>query len=210
MKICEIFSSIQGESSYAGLPCIFVRLSGCNLRCSYCDTTYAYEDGFEMTQEEVMEEVRKSGLDLVEITGGEPLIQDEVFPLIDRLINDGYRVLIETNGSIDIGKVNKEAIIIMDVKTPGSGMATGTMLSNLTLLKKQDEVKFVLCDREDYEWAKEFIKSHSLTEKCNVLFSPAFEMIDPERLSRWIVGDRLNVRLNIQIHKYIYSLSRGV
>lgn len=210
MKICEIFSSIQGESSYAGLPCIFVRLSGCNLRCSYCDTTYAYEDGFEMTLEEVMEEVRKSGLDLVEITGGEPLIQDEVFPLINKLINDGYTLLIETNGSIDIGKVNKEAIIIMDIKTPGSGMASETMLSNLTLLKKKDEVKFVLCSRADYEWAREFIKSHSLTERCKVLFSPAFGMLNPERLSGWIIEDRLNVRLNIQIHKYIYSLSRGV
>ncbi|MFN3395164.1 MAG: radical SAM protein [Thermodesulfovibrionales bacterium] len=210
MKICEIFSSIQGESSYAGLPCIFVRLSGCNLRCSYCDTTYAYEDGFEMTQEEVMEEVRKSGLDLVEITGGEPLIQDEVLPLINKLINDGYTVLIETNGSIDISKVNKEAIIIMDIKTPGSGMASEMMLSNLALLKKQDEVKFVLCSRTDYEWAREFIKTHSLTKRCNVLFSPAFGMIDPERISRWIIEDRLNVRLNIQIHKYIYSLSRGV
>lgn len=210
MKICEIFSSIQGESSYAGLPCIFVRMSGCNLRCSYCDTTYAYEDGFEMTQEEVMEEVRKSGLDLVEITGGEPLIQDEVFPLIDRLINDGYRVLIETNGSADISKVNNEAIIIMDIKTPGSGMSSEMLLSNLTLLKKADEVKFVLCSRADYEWAREFIKTHSLTERCNVLFSPAFGMIDPEELSGWIIEDRMNVRLNIQIHKYIYSLSRGV
>lgn len=210
MKVCEIFSSIQGESSLAGLPCTFVRLSGCNLRCSYCDTTYAYEDGFEMTQEEILEEVKKLGFDLIEITGGEPLVQDEVYPLIDRLINDGYTVLIETNGSIDIGKVNKKAIIIMDIKTPGSGMASETMLSNLTLLKKQDEVKFVLCSRADYEWAREFIKAHSLTERCNVLFSPAFGVIDPERLSRWIIEDRLKVRLNIQIHKYIYSLTRGV
>lgn len=210
MKVCEIFSSIQGESSFAGLPCTFVRLSGCNLRCSYCDTTYAYEDGFEMTQEEIIEEVNKLGLDLVEITGGEPLLQDEVFLLIDRLINDGYKVLIETNGSVDIGRVNKEAIIIMDIKTPGSGVSTKALLSNLSLLKRQDEVKFVLCSREDYEWAKEFIKRHSLTDKCTVLFSPAFGMLDPERLSRWIIEDKLNVRLNIQIHKYIFSLSRGV
>lgn len=163
-----------------------------------------------MTREEVMEAVIRAGISLVEITGGEPLLQKDVFPLIDKLIEKGYRVLVETNGTIDIGPVNKKAIIIMDIKTPGSGMSSEVMLSNLTLLKKQDEVKFVLCHREDYEWAREFIKSHSLTDKCPVLFSPAFGLLDPERLSRWILEDRLKVRLNLQIHKYIYGLSRGV
>lgn len=210
MKVCEIFSSIQGESSYAGIPCTFIRLSGCNLRCTYCDTTYAYEEGSEMTVEEVMAEVRRSGLGLVEITGGEPLLQGEVSQLIERLVNDGYRVLVETNGSVDISNLNKEVIVIMDIKTPGSGMASEVLLSNLSVLKREDEVKFVLCSREDYEWAKEFIKKHSLTERCTILFSPAFGVLDPERLSRWIIEDRLNVRLNLQIHKYIYSLPRGV
>lgn len=210
MKICEIFGSIQGESSYAGFPCTFIRLSGCNLRCTYCDTTYAYEEGIEMTVEEVIGEVRKSGINLVEITGGEPLLQAETFALIDRLISEGYKVLIETNGSMDIGKVNRKAIIIMDIKTPGSGMSSEIMYSNLSLLKREDEVKFVLCSREDYEWAKEFVKTHQLTERCTVLFSPAFGMLDPEGLSRWIIEDKLNVRLNLQIHKYIYTLSRGV
>lgn len=210
MKICEIFSSIQGESSHAGLPCTFIRLSGCNLRCTYCDTIYAYDGGFEMTIEEILEEISKSGISLVEITGGEPLLQSEVFTLIDRLIKEGYKVLIETNGSIDISGVNKEATIIMDIKTPGSGMSSKVLLSNLSLLKRQDEIKFVLCSRADYEWAKEFIKTHSITKRCTILFSPAFGTLDPARLSKWIIEDKLNVRLNLQIHKYIYSLQRGV
>lgn len=208
MKVCEIFSSIQGESSYAGLPCTFIRLSGCNLRCSYCDTTYAYDEGFEMTVEQVMDAVRGSGIPLVEITGGEPLLQKEVFDLIDKLIKEGYRVLIETNGSVDIGDVNKEAIIIMDIKTPGSGMSKEFMPSNLSLLKSVDEIKFVICNRRDYEWAREFINTHSL--KGQILFSPASGMLDPEELSRWIIEDRLNVRLNLQIHKYIFRSLRGV
>lgn len=209
MKVCEIFGSIQGESSFAGLPCIFIRLSGCNLRCSYCDTTYAYNDGSEMSIEEVMGIIRRSGLYLVEITGGEPLLQKEVFPLIERLVEEGYKVLIETNGSIDLSNVHSEATIIMDIKTPGSGMSSQMRLSNLSLLKSEDEIKFVFCDRRDYEWAREFITSHSLTDH-KILFSPAFGMLDPEKLSRWIIEDRLNVRLNLQIHKYIFKSLRGV
>lgn len=209
MKVCEIFSSIQGESSFAGLPCTFIRLSGCNLRCSYCDTTYAYNDGSEMSIEEVMGIIRRSGLYLVEITGGEPLLQKEVFPLIERLVEEGYKVLIETNGSIDLSNVHSEATIIMDIKTPRSGMSSQMKLSNLSLLKPKDEIKFVLCDRGDYEWAREFITSHSLTDQ-KILFSPAFGMLDPEKLSRWIIEDHLNVRLNLQIHKYIFKSLRGV
>lgn len=209
MKVCEIFSSIQGESSYAGLPCTFIRLSGCNLRCSYCDTTYAYDEGLEMTVDQVMDAVRDAGIQLVEVTGGEPLLQKEAFTLIDKLVKEGYKVLIETNGSVDIGNVNKEAIIIMDIKTPGSGTSSDLMLSNLSLLKLEDEVKFVICDRRDYEWAKEFINTHSL-KGHRILFSPVFDMLDPEILSRWIMQDRLNVRLNLQIHKYIFKSLRGV
>lgn len=209
MRICEIFSSIQGESSYAGLPCTFIRLSGCNLRCSYCDTTYAYEEGFEMSVKEVIEVVRNKGLHLVEITGGEPLLQKETYSLIDSLINEGYTVLIETNGSISLNNINKGAVIIMDIKTPGSGMSSEMMLSNISFLKPIDEIKFVLCDRLDYEWAKDFINTHSL-RSYKILFSPAFGMLDPETLSRWIIDDRLNVRLNLQLHKYIFKSSRGV
>lgn len=210
MKVCEIFRSIQGESSYAGLPCLFIRLSGCNLRCSYCDTTYAYEEGMEMTIEEVKDEVRKSGLRMVEITGGEPLLQDDIIPLVDGLVEEGYRVLIETNGSLDIRRVNKRAIIVMDIKTPSSGMSSMFRLSNLEALKPEDEMKFVLCNREDYEWALDFLRRYSLTERCAILFSPAFGILNPEELSRWILEDRIDVRLNLQIHKYIYTLSRGV
>ncbi len=210
MKVCEIFSSIQGESSYAGLPCTFIRLSGCNLRCVYCDTTYAYEEGSFMTVNDVLAEVIKFDLPLVEITGGEPLLQDEAFLLINNLVEAGYEVLVETNGSIDISNVNKRAIIIMDIKTPKSGMSSEMKISNLSLLKPCDEVKFVICDREDYEWARDFIKTYSLYDICKVLFSPACGTLNAEKLSRWLIEDKLKVRLNLQLHKYIYSSSRGV
>jgi 7-carboxy-7-deazaguanine synthase len=211
MKVCEIFASIQGESTYAGLPCVFVRLTGCNLRCSYCDTRYAYDEGRDMTEDEIVEAVRSYGFKLVEITGGEPLLQNEVLPLISRLIDSGLRVLIETNGSVNISDVDGRATIIMDVKTPGSGMSETLHAANFEHLKRTDELKLVITSSADYEWAKEIAAKFGLSEKCSVLFSPAYGMIQPSDLSEWILRDRLPVRLNLQLHKYIYHPDqRGV
>lgn len=211
MKVCEIFTSIQGESTFAGAPCTFVRMTGCNLRCSYCDTVYAYEEGAELSQQEIVERVQAVGLRTVEITGGEPLLQEGVLPLVKNLADRGYRVLIETNGSRDIQGLDRRAVIILDVKTPGSGMADEFMLSNLSFLKPEDEVKFVITDRRDYEWSRDFVEEHALTKRCTVLFSPVFGTMDPQSLSQWIVHDRIEARLNLQLHKYIYGPKiRGV
>ena len=211
MKVCEIFTSIQGESSYAGLPCVFVRLTGCNLRCAYCDTTYAYEEGIEMSEGEIIKSVSGYGINLLEITGGEPLMQKDTFLLMEKLLNSGFTVLLETNGSENIRDVDKRAIIIMDIKTPKSGMFDKMDLTNLKHLRIHDEVKFVVMDREDYEWIKEFIEDYALIDKCKILLSPAYGILSPESLSQWIIEDRLSVRLNMQLHKYIYGPEkRGV
>jgi len=208
MKVCEIFTSIQGESSYAGLPCTFIRLTGCNLRCTYCDTTYAFAEGSERSAEEIMGVVRDSRVKLVEITGGEPLLQEDVYPLIERLLDGGYTVLVETNGSIGIRKIDKRAVVILDIKTPGSGMSGEMDFSTLVHLKQTDEIKFVLTGRADYEWAKTIMSRYALGDRCNVLFSPAFGNISPEQLAVWILEDRLDVRLNLQLHTYIFGPGR--
>lgn len=205
MKVCEIFASIQGESTYAGLPCVFVRMAGCNLRCVYCDTTYAYEEGIEMAEDEIIERVKSYRIKLVEITGGEPLLQKDTLSLIEKLIDNGFTVLVETNGSISIKNVDKRAIIIMDIKTPKSGMFDKMDLTNLKHLRTTDEVKFVVADRKDYNWAKEFIKDYGLADKCKILFSPVYDILSAKDLSEWIIKDRLSVRLNLQLHKYIYG-----
>jgi len=205
MKVSEIFTSIQGESSYAGIPCTFVRLTGCNLRCSYCDTSYAFYKGEKFSEDEIIREVRHAGIKLVEITGGEPLLQNEVYSLMKRLFDEGYKVLIETNGSQSIKGVDKRAIVILDIKTPGSGMSKEMDFLNLDFIKSSDEIKFVITDRKDYEWSKEIIQTHRLMEKCHLLFSPAFGILPPENLARWMIEDRLNYRLNLQVHKYIFS-----
>lgn len=211
MKICEIFAGIQGESTYAGLPCTFIRLTGCNLRCSYCDTVYAYEEGRELTEDEIIYEVRAAGIKTIEITGGEPLLQEDVHHLVKRLLDDGYKVLVETNGTLDIGKADKRAVVILDIKTPSSGMSGKIRMSNLDCLKPADEIKFVICGVEDYEWAKDFVSEHSLIGKCTILFSPAFGKMTPAELSGLIIRDRLDVRLNLQMHKHIYYPdARGV
>ena len=211
MKVCEIFSSIQGESSFAGLPCTFIRLTGCNLRCSYCDTSYAYYEGQELTTDEIIREVQRTGINLVEITGGEPLLQNESHLLIKRLIDEGYKVLVETNGSQDIKKIAKKAIVILDIKTPGSDMSKEMDFSNLDYIKSSDEIKFVITNREDYEWSKDIIQKYKLMEKCKLLFSPAFGTLPPENLAKWIIGDKLKIRFNLQLHKYIFSAEqRGI
>ncbi len=211
MKVCEIFASIQGESTYAGLPCIFVRMTGCNLRCKYCDTTYAYDQGSEMTVQEIIDAVRCFGFNLVEITGGEPLLQRDTGALISLLLNMKFKVMIETNGSANIGDIDRRAIIIMDVKTPGSGMSGSVRIENIALLKKSDELKFVITDKVDYDWARAMVRQFSLSEKCTVLFSPVYGKLEPLELSKWIIADKLPVRINLQLHKYIYSPDqRGV
>ena len=211
MKVCEIFASIQGESTYAGVPCTFVRLTGCNLRCTYCDTQYAYDEGEDLSEDDIVREVSRFGLKTVEITGGEPLLQSDVHRLVKRLLDEGYRVLIETNGSREISGIDRRAVIILDIKTPGSGMAGQMNISNLAALKPSDELKFVITSREDYEWSKDFIRSHALAGKCSLLFSPVTGTVDARDLSQWIIEDRLEVRLNVQIHKYLFGPDcRGV
>lgn len=205
MKVCEIFTSIQGESTYAGIPCTFIRFSGCNIRCTYCDTKYAYDGGMELSEQEIINEVSIVGVNLVEITGGEPLLQDGVLHLIESFLNDGHRVLIETNGTMSIKDIDPRAVIILDIKTPGSGMSGEMDMSNMDYLKPADEVKFVITCRADYEWAKEFVAKYRLRDKCAVLFSPAFGIMNPETLTNWILEDRLDVRLNLQLHKYIFA-----
>lgn len=203
MKVSEIFISIQGEGSLVGIPMIFVRLSGCNLRCNYCDTTYAYENGQEISIEEVLKITEASNLKYVEITGGEPLLQQEVYELMERLTERHYYVVLETNGSISIEKVIPQVKIILDMKTPGSGMSNDNYLENLYFLKETDELKFVITDRKDYDWSKEFIKRHYIKSK-EILFSPAIGFLEPHKLAEWIIEDRLQVRFNLQIHKFLH------
>lgn len=204
VKITEIFKSIQGESSYCGRPCVFVRLSGCNLRCSYCDTRYAQDGGEEITAERVLEKIFSFDCPLVEFTGGEPLLQDrELSVVADELISRNYTVLLETNGTVDIAKVNREIIKVMDIKCPGSGMSVKMRWENLDGLDEKDEVKFVLLDKTDYDWAANIIKKHNLTEKLNVLMYPVHLKLNPGKLAEWILADNLDVRLGVQLHKYI-------
>lgn len=206
IKINEIFKSIQGESTYAGLPCTFVRLAGCNLRCTYCDTNYAYYNGKEISDEEIIAKIDEYGVKFVEFTGGEPLLQEETPKLIKTLLDKGYEVLIETNGSICIGCLDKRLNIIMDYKTPRSGMSERMRIKNFEFLKKTDQIKFVLMDESDYIWAKDIIVSNNLIEKFdNILMSPAFDSLSPKSLVNWVLNDNLPVRVQLQIHKYIWA-----
>jgi 7-carboxy-7-deazaguanine synthase len=206
IKINEIFKSIQGESTYAGLPCTFVRLAGCNLRCTYCDTNYAYYNGKEISDEEIIAKIDEYGVKFVEFTGGEPLLQEETPKLIKTLLDKGYEVLIETNGSICIGCLDKRLNIIMDYKTPKSGMSERMRVKNFEFLKKTDQIKFVLMDESDYIWAKDIIVSNNLIEKHdNILMSPAFDALSPKSLVNWVLKDNLQVRVQLQIHKYIWA-----
>ncbi|MEC4686498.1 MAG: radical SAM protein [Nitrospirota bacterium] len=209
LKICETFVSIQGESSYAGQPCFFVRLTGCNLRCHCCDTTYAYSDGKEMDIGEILSGARDSGVGLVEVTGGEPLLQKGTPALIKSLCDEGFSVLVETNGSMKIDGIDSRAVAILDIKTPGSGMAEEMFFGNLEILRPHDEIKFVIADRADYVWTKGVIEKFGLAGR-NILLSPSFGLLAPEVLVGWIIADCLNVRLNLQLHKYVFGDRRGV
>lgn len=211
LKINEIFYSIQGESSLMGRPCVFVRLTYCNLRCAYCDTEYAFYEGREISIDEIIAEVDKYKCNLVEITGGEPLIQKNVHELMKQLCDKDYLVMIETAGSLPIQTIDKRVKIIMDLKTPSSGMADKNLYDNLQFLKRIDELKFVIGTKEDYEWVKEKIKEYNLLDNVVVLMSPVFDTMPNIDLAKWILDDRLNVRFQLQMHKYIWDpLARGV
>lgn len=205
LYITEIFKSIQGESSYQGEPCIFVRLSGCNLRCSYCDTKYSYKNGTQMDIDKIISEVKKLNCRLVEITGGEPLLQADTSILAKKLLDENFKVLLETNGSISFKGLPSDIIKITDIKTPSSGMADKVNIGNFNLLNAQDEIKFVLSNKDDYEWAKKFISKYELTSKCKVLFSSVFNTFPYSELADLINEDNLPVRLNLQLHKIIWG-----
>jgi 7-carboxy-7-deazaguanine synthase len=205
LKINEIYTSIQGESSHTGLPCVFIRLTGCNLRCSWCDTAYAFYKGNDLTVEEVMTKVDSFSLPLVEVTGGEPLMQEDVYPLMDALLEKGYKVMLETGGALPIDKVPEKVIKILDIKCPGSGEDKKNHLGNLKFLAPHDEVKFVLLDRADYEWSRDLLQKCNLPSSVQVLFSPVYDKLNLKDLSEWILADRLPVRLQTQLHKVIWS-----
>lgn len=212
LTINEIFFSIQGESSYSGRPCVFVRLTGCDLRCSWCDTAYAFTEGRSMSVEDVVTEVDTHDCSLVEVTGGEPLLQSDVYPLMRRLLAARKTVLLETGGQADISGVPDEVIKVVDMKCPGSGEASRNDLGNLSRLAAHDEVKFVIRDRVDYDFAREMVESHELDRRCGtVLFSPVHRVLEPRLLSEWALADRLPVRVQIQLHKYLWGDdTRGV
>jgi 7-carboxy-7-deazaguanine synthase len=205
LKINEIYQSIQGESTSAGRPCLFVRLTYCNLRCTYCDTEYAFYEGKDFSVEQVIDEVEKYNCKLVEITGGEPLVQmDECLELMKRLCDLGFEVMIETGGSLPIKEIDPRVKIIMDLKCPSSGMEKKNLYENLKYLKPTDELKFVIGNREDYEWSVDTLKKYNLLRKCIILFSVVFGKLEPVELVNWILEDKLDVRFQLQIHKFIW------
>ena len=212
LTVNEIFHSIQGESSQAGRPCVFVRLTACDLRCSWCDTPYAFHEGRRMSVDEVVAAVEEIGCPLVEITGGEPLLQDDVYPLMERLLAGGSTVMLETGGHRPITRVPAAVLKIVDVKCPASGEATKNDWDNLDRLAPHDEVKFVIQDRADYEFARDVIARHDLAPRvAAVLLSPVHGILDPRTLSEWMLADRLPARLQLQLHKYIWTpTTRGV
>jgi len=212
LTINEIFHSIQGESTYAGAPCVFVRLTACDLRCTWCDTPYAFAEGTKRTVADVVESVLAFGCPLVEITGGEPLLQEDVYPLMTELRSRGLTVLLETGGHIKVDRVPEGVVRIVDVKCPGSGESARNHWPNLGLLGPSDQVKFVIRDRDDYDFARGVVASHGLAGKCAaVLFSPVHDVLAPPELASWILADKLAVRLQLQVHKYIWGAhARGV
>jgi 7-carboxy-7-deazaguanine synthase len=206
LTVNEIYASVQGESTWAGLPCTFVRLTFCDLRCTYCDTAYAFYRGEKMSLADILESVKALGISLVEITGGEPLLQKAVLPLMTELCDRSYRVLLETSGAHDISRVDSRVHRIMDLKTPGSGEAHRNRLENLSHLTQRDEVKFVIGSREDYLWSADLVRANALDTRCHcVLFSPVFGRIEPRQIVEWLLADRLPVRFQLQLHKFIWA-----
>ncbi len=205
LRVNEIFKGIQGESTYAGLPCAFIRLTGCNLRCCYCDTTYAYKEGREFSTDDLLKEIDKLNCNLVEVTGGEPLLQKNILSFFDLLISKNYFVLLETNGTISLKDVNSSVIKIMDIKCPGSGFSDNTDWSNLEYLTSQDQIKFVISNREDFDWTVKIIKENGVEKLCTLLFSPNHKQLKSSDLAEWILSENINVRFQPQIHKYIWG-----
>ena len=211
MKVNEIFTSIQGETSFAGLPFTFVRLTGCNLLCSYCDTQYAYEEGTEWSIDRVMDEIQQRGISRVVVTGGEPLLQNETPALCSLLSDKDFIVLLETNGSISIKNIDQRVHRILDLKCPGSGMDAHMDFKNINYLTPRDEVKFIISDRSDFQWALAIIKRYNLEQKPNILMSPAHQALHPRELAEWIIQEKLNARLQLQLQKYLWpDKMRGV
>lgn len=211
LQVNEIFFSIQGEGDRSGWPCIFIRLAFCNLRCSWCDSEYTFYESKEMSFDQVMDAISGYPCKLVELTGGEPLLQEGANPLMRRLCDEGYEVMVETSGSLDISGVDPRVRRIMDLKCPGSGMMSRNRMENLKEINAGDELKFVIKDRLDYEWAKDLVLIEKLNEKCPVLFSPVWNEVEFAELAEWILDDGLNVRLQLQIHKFIWDpQARGV
>ena len=209
MRITEIYRSIQGESSFAGLPCVFVRTTGCPLRCRWCDTAYAFYGGTEMSSDDVLRQVGDFGIRLVQITGGEPLAQKKaVLPLMTRLCDTGYTVLLETSGAFSIDKVDSRVHIVMDIKCPDSGEQQKNRWDNLELLKPSDEVKFVLASRDDYEYARDMIRQRRLSQRCQILLSTVFDSIQRSDVVEWMLRDKLQARFQLQMHKFIWSPER--
>ena len=205
MRITEIYTSIQGETQYAGLPCTLVRTTGCDLRCGYCDSAFAFHGGTDMTLDEIMAEVARFGAPLVLLTGGEPMLQRELPDLARRLLAGGYRVMIETSGAHPLDTLPDAVVRVIDVKTPGSGESHRNLPDLLTTLRRGDAVKFVLCDEADYRWAVELIRGRELAGRAEVLLSPVHGRLDPKSLVAWMLRDRLPARLNLQLHKYIWD-----
>lgn len=204
LLVSELYRSLQGESTYAGRPCAFVRLTGCPLRCVWCDSTFAFQGGRRLTLEEILAEVAALGLPLVEVTGGEPLAQPNCLRLLTELCNAGYEVLLETSGALDVGAVDPRVVKIVDVKCPGSGEAAANRWENLAVLAPHDELKFVLAGRGDYEWARDVIRERGLEKTHTMLFSTVFGALDPAQLAAWILEDRLHVRMQLQLHKILW------
>lgn len=211
LRVTEIFHSIQGESTWAGVPCTFIRLTGCPLRCVWCDTEYAFHGGEKMTLDAIIERVREIGTPVIEITGGEPLVHPNAFVLAERLLDEGFTVLVETSGAIDVGPLDPRAHRIMDLKCPGSGESDRNLWSNLDHLTARDEIKFVITDRADYEWARDVIRQHGLDERVRagtlraLLFSPVWDAVEWRDLAQWILDDRLPARFQLQLHKLVWG-----
>lgn len=209
LRINEIFLSLQGETSRAGLPTVFIRLTGCPLRCSYCDTEYAFYNGEWISISSVLDTVSRYGVQNITVTGGEPLAQKKCLLLLSSLCDAGYSVSLETNGAQDLSEVDIRVIKVMDIKTPGSGEVQKNNWANLDFLTQKDELKFVLCDKADYQWAVKAIIDYSLDQKCQILFSPVYSKLDPALLASWVLRDRLSVRVQIQLHKVLWGEEQG-
>ena len=209
LRISEIFYSVQGETSRIGLPTVFIRLTGCPLRCTYCDTAYAFTGGQNMSVGDILGEVGELGTRYVTVTGGEPLAQKNCLPLLTALCEAGYEVSLETGGALDISEVDKRVMKVVDIKTPASGEADKNLWENLASLTRNDEIKLVICDEDDYLWAKQILQQHNLTEKCDVVFSPVHQSLNATQLAEWILRDKLPVRMQIQLHKILWNNSPG-